>query len=122
MSHKAYQRTQNVAASPRDAEYLVIAKITADLIALEKNGHRDIKALADAVTRNRCLWGTFANDCASNENRLPEKTRAAIISLDHFVQRYSRGILRSGDSAKPLIDINRMIMDGLAGREVAQKQ
>ena len=122
MSHEAYKRTQSMAARPRDAEYLVFSRVTADLIAVEGQGRTDLARVADVVTRNRQLWGILSGDCADGRNRLPEKTRAAIISLDLFVQRYSRGVIRNGDSAQPLIDINRMIMDGLAGREVPMKQ
>lgn len=122
MSHKAYRRMQNVAAAPRDAEYLVFSKVTAALIAVEENGREDLKPLAEAVSQNRILWHALARDCADAANRLPEKTRASIISLDHYVQKISRDIVRHRASAQPLIDINRMIMDGLAGREVAMKQ
>ena len=40
--------------------------------------------------------------------------RAGIISLAIFVERYSVQVIREGADIDPLIDINRMIMQGLA--------
>ena len=119
MSHDAYRRNQQTTARPRDAEYLVFSKVTALLIAAEESGKDDLKSLGEAINKNRLLWGTLADDCAQETNLLPKETRASIISLHHFVQNWSHQVLRKGESLQPLIDLNRTIMDGLAGRKTA---
>ncbi len=119
MSHDAYRRTQGAMAGPRDAEYQAFATVTAALMAAETRDADNLSPLAEAVHRNRLLWGMLATDCRDERNQLPEATRAAIIDLDRYVQQCSREIIRKRRSPQPLIDINRMIMDGLAGREVS---
>ena len=43
-----------------------------------------------------------------------EALRAQIISISLFVSRHSSEIMRGDEDFEPLIDINRMIMQGLA--------
>jgi flagellar protein FlaF len=42
--------------------------------------------------------------------------RASIISLSLWVGRHSSAVMRKEEDFEPLIDINRTIMQGLAGR------
>ncbi|HBK91142.1 MAG TPA: flagellar biosynthesis regulator FlhF, partial [Parvularcula sp.] len=46
-------------------------------------------------------------------------TRALIISLARWVSLYSSDVMRKKESVEPLIDVNRIIMDGLAGKRPA---
>ncbi|MEL7201456.1 MAG: flagellar biosynthesis regulator FlaF [Pseudomonadota bacterium] len=116
MSHNAYRKSRETMAGPRDTEYQAFATVTAALMAVDDSERDDLQPLAEAVHRNRLLWGMLANDCRDARNQLPEATRVAIIDLDRYVQQCSREIIRKRQSPQPLIDINRMIMDGLAGR------
>jgi flagellar protein FlaF len=59
------------------------------------------------------MWATFSNDCASPDNKLPDKLRAQIISIGLWVSRYSSQVMRNGASVSALIDVNRSIMQGL---------
>ncbi|NAW45063.1 transcriptional regulator, partial [Salmonella sp. gx-f4] len=46
---------------------------------------------------------------------LANPVRAQIISLSLFVNRHSSAVMRGEETFQELIDINRMIMQGLAG-------
>ncbi|MBT8471736.1 MAG: flagellar biosynthesis regulator FlaF [Marinicaulis sp.] len=118
MSHEAYANTMKQSADPRDTEYRAFAHATKGLIEAGEYGHENLKLLAAALHANKTLWGTLANDCASDANCLPEELRARIIGLSRWVQSYSSDIMRKRESLDPLIDINRIMMDGLAGKSV----
>ncbi len=119
MSHDAYAKAQKTTAGPRDAEYKAFAEATRKLIAVAAEGREDLKQLIDAVHLNRSLWSALATDCADEHNQLPSETRALIISLARWVSFYSSDVMRKKESVEPLIDVNRIIMDGLAGKKAA---
>jgi flagellar protein FlaF len=118
MSHDAYRRAQKT-AHPRDAEYRAFSEATRRLIEAGEAGRGDLKKLIEALHLNRTLWGTLANDCADQANQLPGETRALIISLARWVSTYSSDVMQKQESVEPLIDVNRIIMDGLAGKRPA---
>ncbi|MGE0408016.1 MAG: flagellar biosynthesis regulator FlaF [Amphiplicatus sp.] len=119
MSHEAYRRTAARTASPREAEYRAFAEATRRLIAAAERGRADLEALAGAVHFNRALWGALAADCADDKNGLPTETRAGVIALSRWVARHSSDVMRARESVEPLIDVNRLIMEGLSGRSAA---
>lgn len=119
MSHEAYAAAQKSNANPRDAEYRAFARATRALIEAGGESGEDLKALIAALHLNRTLWGALAQDCASADNLLPEETRARIIGLSRWVASYSSDVMRKGATVEPLIDINRIMMDGLAGKSAA---
>lgn len=45
---------------------------------------------------------------------MPQALRAQIISLDLFIGRHSSAVMRGEGDFETLIDINRMVMQGLA--------
>ena len=116
MSHDAYLQAQQQSANPRDVEYRAFTKATRALIDASKSGHSDLKTLIKAIDLNRQLWGALASDCANPANQLPEATRAQIIGLSRWVSSYSSNVMRTKESVDPLIDINRIMMDGLSGK------
>ena len=115
MSLNAYQRTLKSTEDPRNTEYRLFAEITRDLIAAQQGGGGQgvHAALIEAIDRNRRLWIALASDCADDNNLLPRETRASIISLSIWVQKYSRTVTRDREDISPLIEINRTIMKGL---------
>lgn len=118
MSYDAYSRTQRETAGPRDTEYRAFAKSTRALMEAAADGE-ERQILAEALHVNRSLWEALANDCASTDNRLPGPTRAQIIGLSRWVSAYSREVLRGKGEIDALIDVNRIMMDGLAGKTAA---
>ena len=114
MTHKAYHNTQVITEDPRATEYRLFGKITGALIDAEKKGMSG-GPLAEAVDWNRRLWRTLASDCLDDRNQLPPDVRAQIVSLSLWVSKYSKQVTRNGAPMKPLIEVNRNIMQGLQG-------
>jgi flagellar protein FlaF len=119
MSHEAYKKAAQTLSGARDAEYRAFSESTRRLLAAAQTKRNDLKALIEAVHKNRELWGALAADCADDGNALPRATRAQIISLSRFVAEYSKSVMQKDESLDPLIDLNRIIMDGLARRSAA---
>jgi len=115
MSIKAYQRAATQAESPRELEYRAFGQVTALLVRV-KDEQLPIAVVAEALAENRRLWNMLSADCALPENKLPLTLRGQIISLALWVARYSGEVLREGAPLDPLIEINRTMMEGLAGR------
>jgi flagellar biosynthesis activator protein FlaF len=121
MGLEAYQRTQKVAASPRDTEYRLFAQVTTALINA-KEPNTTLAQLVDALDWNRRLWSALATDCSQEGNGLPKTLRAQIISLSLWVSRHSSEVARGKADMDDLIGINKMIMEGLAMRPEAAPQ
>ncbi len=119
MSHDAYRKAAAANAGPRDAEYHAFAEATRRLMAAAEAGRADLKPLIEAVHLNRELWGALATDCADERNALPSDTRARIIALARWVAIYSSDVMQRRESLEPLIDVNRIIMEGLAVQPAA---
>jgi flagellar protein FlaF len=116
MSLRAYQQVARRAETPRDAEYRLFADVTRALMELQSKPRDDFRGWMDALHWNRRLWSTLADDCAQPSNALPEATRGQIISLSLFVNRHTSAVMRGKGDLETLIDINRMMMQGLASR------
>ena len=119
MSLRAYQQAAQRAETPRDAEYRLFAQVTRALIEVKSLPRDQFSAWMDALDWNRRLWSALAADCARPDNALPAATRAQIISLSLWVGRYTSQVMRRRDDIEPLIDVNRMMMQGLSGRAEA---
>jgi flagellar protein FlaF len=116
MSLKAYQRTSQRAEQPRDIEFRLFSDVTRALIAASQASNDDLKTRIDALDWNRRMWSALASDCSSSANALPPALRASIISLSLFVSRHTSVVMRGEDDFETLIDINRMMMQGLSAR------
>src|SRR6185312_890494 len=114
MSHEAYQKAAMWAESPRQMEYRLFAQVTLALIEASKTDPKDIAARVDVLDWNRRMWTALSEDCSNPENRLPPPLRASIISLAIWVSRHTSAVIRRQEQIEPLIEINRMIMQGLA--------
>ena len=113
MSFQAYQRTAQSAEAPRDTEYRLFGQVTRALMAAAEADEFDLQTRIEALDWNRRMWGALASDCARPENQLPEALRAQIISLSLWVSRHCSAVMRKEESFQPLIDVNRIIMQGL---------
>jgi flagellar protein FlaF len=63
---------------------------------------------------------TLAADCARPENALAPDLRAQIISLSMWVGRHTSAVVRQEEPVEPLIEINRIMMQGLSARGAGQ--
>jgi flagellar protein FlaF len=115
MSLQAYQRVAQQAEGPREAEYRLFGQVTRALIEASKAEETDFQTRMDALDWNRRLWGALASDCARPENQLPDALRAQIISLSLWVSRHTSAVMRREETFELLIDVNRIIMQGLGG-------
>jgi flagellar protein FlaF len=96
-------------------EYRLFGEVTRALMHASSLDSTEIAARIDALDWNRRLWSTLATDCSNNDNVMNPGLRAQIISISLFVSRHSSAIMRGEDDFETLIDINRMVMQGLAG-------
>ena len=123
MSVTAYKRTISHTEDPRQIERRILASVTSKLEnkfdgAAEKSQKLQMLAdgLRDPLWENQRVWLTFKADLAEKDNGLTADLRAALISLALWVENHTKAVLSGSKNVKPLIDINRSIIDGLSGR------
>ena len=119
MSLRAYQQAARSGENNRDAEFRLFAQVTRALIDASQLDRSEIGKRAEALDWNRQLWSALATDCALPGNSLPDPLRASIISLSIWVSNYTSGVIRGKDDIQDLIDINRMIMQGLSSKTMS---
>ncbi|MFN3536742.1 MAG: flagellar biosynthesis regulator FlaF [Brevundimonas sp.] len=120
MSLQAYKTATARAENPREAEYRLFGQVTRALMEASRADPTDLQTRIDALDWNRRLWSTLATDCSNPDNSLPAPLRAQLISISLFVSRHSSAVMRREEDFEPLIDINKMIMQGLAAATGAQ--
>lgn len=116
MSLQAYQQASARAESPREAEYRLFGQVTRALLAAAAMDPTDLRGRVDALDWNRRLWSALGSDCAADGNGLPDGLRASIISLSIWVGKHTSAVIRREEEIEPLIEVNRMVMQGLAGQ------
>lgn len=114
MSLQAYKTAAQRAENPRDAEYRLFGQVTRALMDAAKADPSDFSTRIDALDWNRRLWSTLATDCADPDNALPKPVRAQIISISLWVSRHTTAVMRREEEIEPLVEINRMVMQGLS--------
>jgi flagellar protein FlaF len=119
MSLQAYQQAASRAESPRDTEYRLFAQVTLALMEAAKTDPGDLPGRIDALDWNRSVWTALLNDCSHSENGLPPQLRASIISLGIWVGKHTSAVIRRREEIQPLIDVNRLVMQGLATKAAA---
>ena len=119
MSLKAYQSATQRSETPRDAEYRLFGQVTRALMEASEVDPADVKTRMEALDWNRRVWSALAADCAAPNNALPHALRAQIISISIWVSRHTSAVMRRQESIEPLVEVNKAIMQGLAGRAEA---
>lgn len=117
MSLRAYQQAAQRAESPRETEYRLFGQVTRALISASEADPSDLRARVDALDWNRRMWSTLGAACADSENALPDPLRASLISLSIWVDKHTSAVIRREEDIVDLIDVNRMIMQGLSGTD-----
>jgi flagellar protein FlaF len=115
MSLQAYQQAAVRAETPRETEYRLFAQVTLALMDAAKRDPSDIRGRIDALDWNRRVWGVLGTACSDEANALPPELRASIISLSIWVGKHTSEVIRRKEEIEPLIEVNRMIMQGLRG-------
>ena len=121
MSLQAYKTAATRAENPREMEYRLFGQVTRALMHAATVDPSDIATRIDALDWNRRLWTALATDCSDPGNAMAKPLRAQIISISLFVAKHSSAVMRGEDDFEALIDINRMVMQGLAGPGGAQQ-
>lgn len=114
MSLRAYQQASQRAETPREVEYRLFGTVTRALIDAAELPVHETGARMEALDWNRRMWAALAADCGSQGNTLPAPLRAQMISLSLWVGRHTSAVMRKEEEFGPLIDINKIIMQGLA--------
>ncbi len=114
LAQNAYKSSTELSHSGKKNEYQIFARITHRLIETQKNLDGPANELLEAVHENLRLWGILAVDVADAGNGLPKELRASLFYLFEFTREHSRKIIAGTEDASALIEINQMIMRGLA--------
>ena len=113
LAHSAYGVSQAPVRSERSIEYQAFAKVTHALIAVQGEENPSVQAI-EAIHENRRLWNIVAVDVATEGNGLPAELRAGLFSLSQFVAQHSSAVLKNSKDVSALIEVNRIVMRGLA--------
>lgn len=111
---RQYQRTGDLAASPRSIE-----------IAVFRETNRRMAAAADEISRigalhrNHRMWSALLKDLGLSGNPLPDTLKQDLTSLGLFAMKYSTVAISQSLPLEPLIAINEQMVDGL-GMQVNQ--
>lgn len=111
-AYNAYKRVQNTVDSPRSIEYRLLGQVTAALLDAQ-NHPKDAPKRVDAVLWNKSIWSAFRVDLVGADNKLPKDLKARLISLSIWVDRETFDILDNKSDLQAIIDVNKLIMEGL---------
>ncbi|SHM16117.1 flagellar biosynthesis regulator FlaF [Roseibium suaedae] len=116
---QAYQKTSQVAVSPRELEATLLMKAAARL-QLIKDEWDDMSFAEkdEALTYNRKLWTVLVTSATSDENPLPQDVKNNLATLGVFVFKQTMAVMMDPQPEKlgTLISINRNIAEGLRAR------
>ncbi len=113
MYFEAYKKANLANENPTQTEYRIFAEITRELETANSDAGTTNDRI-NAVFRNSRLWLTLKADLASSENNLNKETKAGLISLAIWVEKFTSPAMRTGVDLEPLISVNKQIMQGLA--------
>jgi flagellar protein FlaF len=113
-AQNAYGATKKETMTPRSVEYHVFLQVTARLEDAQKNHSKKSVEYITALGNNQLLWNALAADVASVGNELPKQLKAQIFYLAQFMSKHTDDIRNGDKDLNPIIDINKMIMDGLS--------
>jgi flagellar protein FlaF len=115
---QTYARVANTTASPREIEAKALLMAANKLQAVMTNADATFEQTSEALLFNRKLWSIFLSEAQRDENPQPLDVRQNIANIGIFVLSHTAALQISPqrDHFKPLIEINRNIAAGLAGR------
>lgn len=95
-------------ASPRETEALALGMCNDRLLKAETP-----RARIEALHKNHQLWSLLVRDLEQPGNRLPEALKRQLLALGMWAMTYSTRAMADGLSLRPLVEVNRNIIDGL---------
>ncbi len=114
MYFDAYKKANLATENPAQTEYRLFAEITRELETANSE-NRVSPARVNALFRNSRLWLTIRTDLMSDQNELDKETKAGLISLAIWTEKFTSPAMRNTVDLEPLISVNKQIMQGLAG-------
>jgi flagellar biosynthesis activator protein FlaF len=115
-AQNAYTVSRRDITDPDYIEFQVFSQITERMESAKTSADPLQKELHSALFDNAQLWSTVAIDVATPENGLPESLKAQIIYLSEFMRVQRVKVLKGEEKIDGMIEINRMIIAGLAER------
>jgi len=115
---RAYARTANTTASPREAEARALLKAARQLQDVASDWTGADERLRSALLFNRKLWSIFMSAALEDANPQPQEIRQNIANIGIFVMTQTRELQLNPtpDKLLPLININLNIAAGLSGQ------
>ena len=116
---EAYRTVQKTTMSGREIEASVLTQAALKLQCCQNNwgaeGHDD--KLDEAIRYNQRIWSIFQGELARDDNPLPKKLRADILSLSIFIDKRIFDILTypAPEKLTAIININLNLAAGLRG-------
>ncbi|NHO31684.1 flagellar biosynthesis regulator FlaF [Acetobacter fallax] len=83
---------------------------------------RDEKARLHALSMNQKLWSAVLREMDVQNNGIPDDLRKDLFKLSFWATRYCVRAMLEKISLKPLIDINRDMLDGLREKTVGASE
>lgn len=83
---------------------------------------RDEKARLHALSMNQKLWSAVLRETDVQNNGIPDDLRKDLFKLSVWATRYCVRAMLEKISLKPLIDINRDMLDGLREKTVGASE
>ncbi|KCZ52188.1 flagellar biosynthesis regulator FlaF [Hyphomonas pacifica] len=116
LAYKAYGEVTNRTASDEQIEYALFQEITQALKAVAQTDRPSPVVWVDAIDRNLQLWQLISTDVMSEANQLDPSLKANLITLAESVRMISYHVLSRKADVSELVEINEIIMEGLAGQ------
>ena len=113
LAQHTYGSASQATRSPRDIEYMALARLSHGLRDAAAARDTNFPAFASAVSRNLAFWSIVATDVSGSANALPEELRERLFWLSEFVRVESRRVLRGEADVESLVEINLNMMQGL---------
>lgn len=119
---KAYADMQRAGLSGRDLERAVLLKAAARLAEAQRLLQAGQSCSDEALLHNRRLWEILLLSATDAHNPLPFETKKAMANIGVFVlgQCFDQLAQPTIQGYGTLIEINRMLADGLSPQRAAQ--
>ena len=115
LAYKAYGEVTSRTANNGQIEYALFDEITQALKSVDQDELPSPAVWGDAIDRNLKLWQILATDLMSDANQLDPNLKRNLVALSESVRRISYNVLSRKAEIAELVEINEIIMQGLAG-------
>ena len=115
LAYKAYGEVTSRTANSGQIEYAIFEEVTQALKAVDAQEIPQPTVWAEAIDRNLKLWQILSIDLMSDANELEPTLKKNLIALGESGRRISYHVFSREAEISELVEINEIIMQGLAG-------